>query len=113
MMMATASSSDNPFADYLRRIRAGDAEAAAELVRRYEPVIRTEVRVRLFDRALRRRFDSLDVCQSVLASFFLRAAAGEYDLDTPEQLVGLLKKMAFHKLANQVRRHRGAGRDQR
>jgi hypothetical protein len=30
----------------------------------------------------------------VLASFFLRAAVGEYDLSAPEQLVGLLVKMA-------------------
>jgi len=38
---------DTVFADFIRRIRAGDAEAAAELVRRYESVIRVEVRHRL------------------------------------------------------------------
>ena len=39
--------SDDPFAELLGRVRAGDAGAAAELVRRYEPLIRREVRLRL------------------------------------------------------------------
>jgi len=39
------------FADFLDRIRAGDEQAAAELVRQYEPVIRREVRLRLHDTA--------------------------------------------------------------
>ena len=34
------------FADFIRRIRAGDDRAAQELVERYEPVIRREVRLR-------------------------------------------------------------------
>ncbi len=89
------------FDDFIRRIRAGDAQAAAELVRRYEPAIRMEVRVRLRDPRLRRFFDSMDICQSVLASFFIRAAAGQYDLNEPGQLVRLLvgitrKKVAFN-----------------
>jgi hypothetical protein len=32
------------FPDFIRRIRAGDDQAARELVERYEPVIRCEVR---------------------------------------------------------------------
>src|SRR6516165_1899580 len=62
------------FQDLIRRIRAGDPEAAAELVRRYEPTIRRAVRVRLVDARLGALLDSLDVCQSVLASFFVRSA---------------------------------------
>lgn len=42
---------ENPdFADFLRRIRAGDDLAAMELVRRFEPLIRREVRTRIFHR---------------------------------------------------------------
>jgi RNA polymerase sigma-70 factor (ECF subfamily) len=48
-----------PFADFLRRIRAGDEQAAAELVRQYEPLIRREVRLQIDDRRLCRLFDSL------------------------------------------------------
>ena len=35
---------DVTFAGFIRRIRAGDEQAARELVERYEPVIRCEVR---------------------------------------------------------------------
>src|SRR5690349_3792840 len=78
--------------ELFRRVRAGDGAAAAELFRRYEPAIRRRVRVwlRLQDPRLRRVFDSMDICQSVLKSFFLRAVAGQYDVDSAEQLVGLL-----------------------
>jgi RNA polymerase sigma-70 factor (ECF subfamily) len=101
------------FADFLRRIRAGDAQAAAELVQRYEAAIRLEVRLRLRDPRLRRVFDSMDVCQSVLASFFVRAAAGQYDLDSPQQLVKLLVAIARNKVACQARKQHTRSRDQR
>lgn len=94
---------ESNFADFLRRIRQGDEEAATELVRRYEPLIRREVRLRLEDTRLIRSLDSMDISQSVLASFFVRAAAGEFDLQDPPQLMRLLVKMARNKLASQAR----------
>jgi RNA polymerase sigma-70 factor (ECF subfamily) len=94
----------NRFLALVRRVRAGDGEAAAELVRLYEPAVRRLVRLRLRDPRLRRVLDSADVCQSVLASFFVRAAAGQYELDRPEQLLRLLAVMARNKLAGQARR---------
>ncbi|HVK09128.1 MAG TPA: sigma-70 family RNA polymerase sigma factor [Gemmataceae bacterium] len=106
-------SGDNTFAEFVARIRAGDEQAAAELVRRYEPLIRREIRMRLEDRRLSRLFDSMDLCQSVLASLFLRTAAGEYDLERPEQLVGLLVTMARNKLASAARREYRVRRDNR
>jgi RNA polymerase sigma-70 factor (ECF subfamily) len=101
--------------DLFQRLRNGDEQAAAELFRRYEPAIRRRVRVwlRLQDPRLRRVFDSTDVCQSVLASFFVRAAAGQYDLSEPEQLIALLFRMARHKLAHQVARQHAGRRDVR
>jgi RNA polymerase sigma-70 factor (ECF subfamily) len=99
------------FADWIGRVRAGDAEAAAELVRQYERAIRVAVRLRLTDPRLRRQFDSMDVCQSVLASFFVRAAAGQFDLENPAQLVGLLVQMARNKLLMQMRKHHQLRRD--
>ncbi len=92
------------FCDLIQQVRAGDQDAAAELVRLYESAIRRAVRFRLYDARLRSHFDSMDICQSVLASFFVRAAAGQYDIDTPEQLVKLLTSMARNKLASQARR---------
>jgi RNA polymerase sigma-70 factor (ECF subfamily) len=101
------------FAEFLQRIRAGDEQAAQELVARYEPVVRREVRARLRDPRLRRLFDSADFCQSVFASFFVRAAAGQYDLDHPAHLSNLLLSMARRKLAFCLRHQRAQRRDNR
>jgi RNA polymerase sigma-70 factor (ECF subfamily) len=102
-------------AAFIARIRAGDEQAAAELVRRYEPEIRLEVRtwLRLRDPRLRRVFDSMDVCQSVLANFFLRVAAGDFDLGRPEQLAAVLAGIARNKLSEHVRHHQRQRRDVR
>jgi RNA polymerase sigma-70 factor (ECF subfamily) len=56
------------FQDLIRRIRAGDPEAAAELVRRYEPTIRRAVRVRLVDARLGALLDSLGAAISKRSS---------------------------------------------
>jgi RNA polymerase sigma-70 factor (ECF subfamily) len=103
------------YADFIRRVRSGDPQAAEELVRLYEPEIRLEVRslLRLRDARLRRVFDSMDICQSVLASFFVRAAVGEYDLERPEQLAHLLVGIARHKLSEQAKHHQRKRRDVR
>jgi RNA polymerase sigma factor (sigma-70 family) len=103
------------YSDFIRRIREGDEHAAAELVRRYEPEIRLEVRgwLRLRNPALRRVFDSMDICQSVLASFFARAAIGEFDMNEPTQLIRLLVGMARKKVAEQARHHQRQRRDVR
>lgn len=102
---------DTSFQDLIRRVRSGDGVAAAELVHRYEPAIRRVVRLRLTDARLRRVFDSMDVCQSVLGSFFVRAAMGQYDLDNSDQLLKLLAQMARHKVTDQMRHERAERRD--
>jgi RNA polymerase sigma factor (sigma-70 family) len=101
------------FQDLIRRIRAGDEAAATELVRTYEPAIRRAARVRLSDSRLRRLFDSMDICQSVLASFFVRAALGQYEIERPEQLLGLLVDMSRKKLVDRAREQGAARRDYR
>ncbi len=102
-----------PFEEMMRRIREGDQEAAAQLVRFYEPTIRRVIRFRLQDSRLKTLLDSEDICQSVLGSFFVRAAAGQYELQHPEQLVQLLVKMARNKLASKTRRETAQRRDRR
>ena len=101
------------FRTLIRRVRAGDQNSAAELVARYEPLIRREVRLKLESSRLRRVLDSMDVCQSVLASFFIRASAGEYDLRDPSQLVRLLVTIARNKVASAWRHEFGLRRDGR
>jgi len=102
-----------PFATLIHQAQAGDEEAAAELVRRYEPAIRRVARVRLADPRLRRLLDSADVCQSVFGSFFVRLALGQYELHTPEELLRLLLAMSRRKLIDHVRKERAARRDYR
>jgi RNA polymerase sigma-70 factor (ECF subfamily) len=104
---------ETTFHDLIRRVRKGDEAAAAELVRRYEPAIRRAARVHLIDPRLRRLIDSADISQSVFASFFVRAALGQYDLEKPEQLLGLLVTMSRKKLADHARKQRAARRDYR
>ena len=100
-------------ASMMERVRRGDQEAAAELVRRYEPLIRREVRFRLQDRRLRRVLDSMDVCQSVLGSFFVRAATGQYDVNRADQLLRLLVTIAKNKVASAARKQARQRRDGR
>ena len=109
----TARGEHGSFADFIRRIRAGDERAAMDLVERYEPAIRRAVRVRLRDPGLRRLIESVDICQSVFASFFVRTSLGQYDLDTPDKLIRLLAAIARNKVAFQANREHAARRDQR
>jgi RNA polymerase sigma factor (sigma-70 family) len=102
---------DPEFADFVRRIRAGDDQAAAELVNRFESLIRREVRLRISGSQVNRAFDSLDVSQSVLANFFARAATGQFELEHPDQLARLLVTMARNKLVSRVRSERRQIRD--
>src|SRR5262245_40661103 len=88
----------------MRRVRQGDGDAAAELVRLYEPEIRRAIRIRLNNNRLGRRVDSMDIWQSVIGNFFVRAAAGQFDLDNPAQLLKLLKRMAQNKLTDKSRK---------
>jgi RNA polymerase sigma-70 factor (ECF subfamily) len=71
------------------------------------------VRVRLRDSRLRRLIESVDICQSVFASFFVRTALGQYDLERPDQLLRLLVTIARNKLACHANRERADRRDQR
>lgn len=106
-------SEEDAFRDLIRRVRAGDEQAARELVERYEPRIRLLVRRRLGDPDLRRLFDSGDVCQSTLGAFFDGAKAGQFEIDNPEQLLKLLATMARNKLTSYARKQRAARRDPR
>ncbi|MDG3005013.1 RNA polymerase sigma factor [Paludisphaera mucosa] len=109
--MTDPSTGAEGFQALIGRVRAGDEEAATELVRRYEPAVRRAARVRLVDTRLNRMLDSMDVCQSVMASFFVRTALGQYELETPDQLLKLLATMTRNKLANVVKAQGAQRRD--
>ena len=111
MTEPVSSNENDSFVDLITRIRAGDSQAAADLIRQYEPDLRIIARIRLRSAGLRRALDSMDICQSVLGNFFLRAAGGEFELETPEQVLKLLSAMVRNRVVDVVRRQWAARRD--
>jgi RNA polymerase sigma factor (sigma-70 family) len=101
---------DDSFVGLIDGVRRGDADAAARLVREFEPEIRRTIRIHLTDSPLQRVFDSMDICQSVMANFLVRASVGQFELDAPEKVLGLLIKMARNKLTDKARAQKGARR---
>jgi RNA polymerase sigma factor (sigma-70 family) len=94
---------DPEIAAFLERIRAGDEDAARELLQRYELEVRLVVR-RQLPRLLRSRFDSLDFLQSVWGSFFRRVRQGGTEFEDSRHLVGFLARAAKNKVIDEYRR---------
>ena len=101
------------FLELIARVRERNEQAAAELVRRYEPLIEKVVRFPLASSGLRRYVDCQDVCQSVMGSFFAGVVAGQFRLDGPEELEKLLVTMARNRVTDETRHHRADRRDLR
>jgi DNA-directed RNA polymerase specialized sigma24 family protein len=55
-------------------------------------------------------FDSADICQSVLAWFFLNDAAGRYDLSSPESLRRLFGVMVRNRVFYRARQAKAVHR---
>ena len=89
--------------EFIARIRAGDEEAATELLRRYEAKVRLVVR-RQLPRLLRSKFDSLDFLQSVWGSFFHRVRTGPTDIEDESNLVAFLAWAARNRVFDEYRR---------
>jgi len=101
------------FRDLLRRVRAGDPEATRELAMRYEPHIRRAANRPLNDLRLRNLLDSMDICQAVLAEFFVRAADGQFELTEPDELLKLFVTMTHNQVLDESRYHKASRRDHR
>jgi RNA polymerase sigma-70 factor (ECF subfamily) len=101
------------FQQMIERLRAGDGSAAEQLVRDYESIVRRQVRFRLRDPRLGRVLDSMDICQAVMASFFVRAASGVFEIANSKDLVNLLAAITRRKLAAAARTHYQQKRDVR
>src|SRR5580693_2028556 len=104
---------DPSFDELILQVGSGDQEAAARLVRDFKPVVRRVLRGGLRGARARHEFDSMDICQSVFAAFFVRAAAGQYDLKEPDDLIKLLLTMTRNKVAEKMRREHRQRRDSR
>lgn len=94
----------------LMQVRTGDESAARQLFEQYSQHVIRVVRRQLHP-ALRRRFDSADIAQSVWASFF-GAARDEFKFQNPAELIGFLCNVARHKTIDQYRRQARTGKRQ-
>ncbi len=99
----SSETSQGTVGEYIARIRAGDEDAASELLRRYEPKVRLVVR-RQLPRLLRSKFDSLDFLQSVWGSFFHRVRTGSTDIEDEPNLVAFLTWAARNRVFDEYRR---------
>ena len=99
--------STDPLDCLLQRLNRGDLTAAEQIVRTYEPYLRTVVR-RSLPRRLRIKFDSVDVVQSVWVHMLhgIRQAAWEFPDRT--HLLGLLITIMRRRLISRMRRHQRA-----
>ena len=99
---------DDTFRQLMARVRAGDQDAALEMHQLYGEHVQRIVRVRMTNQGLRRQMDSMDICQSVFADFFVRMALGQYDLNSPSELMRLLATMARNRLFHHSDKQRAA-----
>ncbi len=99
------------FDDVMARLRAGDNAAATRVFDRYSNQLIALARRRLEPRILQ-KVDPEDVLQSVFRSFFRCQAAGQMeDLDTWDNLWGMLVVITLRKCGRRVEYFHTASRD--
>ena len=102
----------SPAQELLARLRAGDEQAAAEVFGRFAHRLVGLARQQL-PKALRGKEDPEDAVQSALKSFYMRYAAGQYELTSWDDLWGLLTRITAHKCGHRLARFQAARRDVR
>lgn len=93
--------------ELLERLADGDDGAAAEAFRIYEPYLRMVVR-RQLSLALRAKFDSMDIVQSVWAHLLTGFRQGRWHFETPEHLRAFLVKVVRNRFLSHARHATGA-----
>jgi RNA polymerase sigma-70 factor (ECF subfamily) len=96
-----------PVDPLLDRLCTGDADAAAQVFRTYEPFLRLVVRRHLPER-LRAKLDSADVVQSVWADVVHGFRTAGWRFDSPAQLRAFLIKAARNRLSDHLRHNHAA-----
>jgi RNA polymerase sigma-70 factor (ECF subfamily) len=100
----------SPIQALVERCRAGDQDAARELVQLYADRLAALARQRLSQR-MGRRIDPEDVVQSVFRTFFSRSRDGQFQVQEPADLWRLLARITVHKTFRQIAHHKAAKRD--
>lgn len=91
------------FSELMHRVRRGDADALQAVMDGYGQAIRREVRFTLLDTRLRRFVGDSDVYQSVVIRFFAGMREGSFRIESPVDLVRLLKGITRTRIAELVR----------
>jgi RNA polymerase sigma-70 factor (ECF subfamily) len=98
------------FNDLMSRLRAGQDDAAAQVFQRYAGRLIGLARSRL-DRVLRQKVDPEDILQSVFRSFFVRHAAGQFEVGNWDSFWALLTVITIRKCAGKAQHFRRGRRD--
>jgi RNA polymerase sigma-70 factor (ECF subfamily) len=99
-----ADASDARLAELLNGLGQGDDAAAAAVFQTYEPYLRLVVR-RQLSAALRAKFDSADVVQSVWADLLRGFRTAGWQFSDPEHLRAFLVKATRNRFIDRLRRH--------
>ncbi len=92
---------NDPFAELMARLRAGEDAAAAEVFQRFAGRLHGLAR-RHLDTALKRKVDAEDVVQSAYKSFFFRCGEGRVQVEDWNNLWGLLVLITVRKCADRA-----------
>lgn len=87
------------------KLRNGDAGAVEELLKQYEPILRVIVR-RQLSPPLRRKFDSIDIVQSVWADVFDGFQRNRWEFSDAAHLRAFLVRAARNRLINRARQQK-------
>lgn len=98
---------DDPVSALLEKLCAGDAAAAAQAFRAYEPLLRMVVRRQLPGR-VRAKFDSEDIVQSVWADLLKGFRSAEWRFSDVNHFRAFLIKVTRNRFIDRLRHHRPA-----
>jgi RNA polymerase sigma-70 factor (ECF subfamily) len=99
--------SADPIDALLEKLTSGDARAAEEVFRTYEPHLRLVVR-RHLSPALRAKFDSADIVQSVWADLLRGFREAGWRFADAAHLRAFLVRLTRHRFIDRLRQHQRA-----
>lgn len=92
---------DKVLQSLVENLRSGDAGAVEALLKQYEPILRVIVR-RQLSPPLRRKFDSVDIVQSVWADVFDGFRQDRWEFSNAAHLRAFLVRAARNRLINRA-----------
>lgn len=98
---------NDPLQTLLTKLSQGDTNAAADVFRTYEPILRMVVRRQLSAR-LRAKFDSMDIVQSIWVDFLRGFHDAGWRFENAAHLKAFLIKMTRNRFVDRLRQHRHA-----